>query len=136
LRVELFFCTQSLSQAGLSAQGAGVLDFLQGYLQGGKAAPQGITLAWEELSPFQARVLGKLQAAVSRGQWISYQGLAELCERPWAARAVGQVMARNPWPLLVPCHRVLAKGGKLGGFSSTLEMKKFLLQLEGVAYRQ
>ncbi|MFO8032415.1 MAG: MGMT family protein [Desulfohalobiaceae bacterium] len=136
LRLELFFCKQSLSRAGLSLQGTRILNFLQGYLNGQALGPPRITLAWEVVSEFQSRVLSGLQAAVNNGQQISYQGLAELCGRPNSARAVGRVMARNPWPLLIPCHRVLAKGGHLGGFSSGLEIKRFLLDLEGITYKE
>jgi DNA repair protein RadC len=71
---------------------------------------------------------------VRRGETVSYGQLAEMAGRPGAARSVGGFMARNRFPLLVPCHRVLAHDGGLGGFSSSggLEDKKRLLALEGV----
>ncbi|MBF0512986.1 MAG: MGMT family protein, partial [Desulfovibrionaceae bacterium] len=52
--------------------------------------------------------------------------------RPGAARAVGRVMAANPFPLVLPCHRVVGAGMKLTGFGPGLPMKKMLLELEGV----
>ena len=54
---------------------------------------------------------------------------------PHAARAVGQALGANPWPIVVPCHRVLAAGGKAGGFSAPggLRTKLRLLQIEGAA---
>lgn len=61
------------------------------------------------------------------GQTVSYGELARRAGSPRAARAVGQALARNPWPLLVPCHRVLAAGGGLGGFQGGLELKRRLL---------
>jgi len=66
------------------------------------------------------------------GETRSYGWIAEKIKQPEAARAVGQALGRNPLPIIVPCHRVLASGGGLGGFTGGLEMKKRLLRLEGV----
>jgi methylated-DNA-[protein]-cysteine S-methyltransferase len=83
------------------------------------------------LSPFAVAVV---QAArrIPVGETRSYGQLAMAAGRPRAARAVGRVMARNRTPLLIPCHRVVGSGGKLGGFSAIdgLRMKERLLQLE------
>lgn len=87
-------------------------------------------LDWELLSPFRARVLKTLLWSVPWGQTITYSRLAALAGHPGSARAVGGCMARNPWPVLVPCHRVVAAGRRLGGFSPGLEMKKDLIALE------
>ena len=65
------------------------------------------------------------------GQTLSYGELAAALGRPKAARAVGQALGRNPVPLIVPCHRILAAGGGLGGFGLGLEAKRRLLELEG-----
>ena len=73
---------------------------------------------------------------VAWGQTTTYGTLArELGAGPEAARDVGQAMARNPVPLIIPCHRVLAAGGKLGGFSAPggVTTKTHMLALEGVA---
>lgn len=70
------------------------------------------------------------------GQTTTYGAIAkELGESPEAARIVGQAMANNPVPLIVPCHRVLAAGGKIGGFSAPggSTSKAHMLALEGVA---
>jgi methylated-DNA-[protein]-cysteine S-methyltransferase len=63
---------------------------------------------------------------------ISYGELASLAGAPGAARAVGNIMAKNPLPLVIPCHRVLAAGGRIGGFSAPAgtEMKRHLLRME------
>ncbi|MDY7001990.1 MAG: MGMT family protein [Thermodesulfobacteriota bacterium] len=90
-----------------------------------------LPLAWNRLAPFSRRVLSKLAKEVPPGQTISYGGLAALAGSPGAARAVGQIMARNPWPLVIPCHRVIGTNGKLTGFGPGLAMKKYLLRLEG-----
>ncbi len=80
---------------------------------------------------FQRVVLQTLRRRVGPGKTISYGELAEVVGHPGAARAVGTAMARNPVPIVVPCHRVLASGGGLGGYGGGLEMKKTLLRLEG-----
>lgn len=78
---------------------------------------------------FQRRVLGEL-AKVRFGHTLSYGELASRVGKPGAARAVGGVMAKNPIPLVVPCHRVLAAGNKIGGFGGGLPLKRALLSLE------
>lgn len=95
----------------------------------GEAVVFDIPLDLEGGTPFQRRVR---QAArdIPRGETRSYGQLAEIAGSPRAARAVGQVMARNPVPLIIPCHRVLATDGGLGGFGGGLEMKRLLLALE------
>lgn len=67
------------------------------------------------------------------GETQSYSWIAQQIGRPRALRAVGQALARNPFPIVVPCHRVLSKDGSLGGFSGGLEMKKRLLELESTS---
>lgn len=73
--------------------------------------------------------------AIGWGETVSYGELARRTGVEGGARAIGQAMARNPWPVIVPCHRVLAAGGRLGGFSApggTLT-KERLLELEGAS---
>ena len=90
-----------------------------------------LPLAWDTLTPFSGLVLSRLAKEVPFGRTISYGGLAALAGSPKAARAVGQAMARNPWPLIVPCHRVLGADGRFTGFGPGLSMKEYLLRLEG-----
>jgi methylated-DNA-[protein]-cysteine S-methyltransferase len=87
-------------------------------------------LRWKSPAPFLASAW-KALLDVPRGCTVTYAGLAARVGRPGAARAAGQACARNPLPLFVPCHRVLASGGALGGFSGGLAWKVFLLQQEG-----
>jgi O-6-methylguanine DNA methyltransferase len=82
-------------------------------------------------TPFQ-RSVWKALLAIPRGATVSYAGIARKVGRPGAARAVGQAVGSNPVPLLIPCHRVLASGGGLGGFGGGLPMKRALLRQEGV----
>ncbi|MDH5695204.1 MAG: methylated-DNA--[protein]-cysteine S-methyltransferase, partial [Dehalococcoidia bacterium] len=63
----------------------------------------------------------------------SYAWVAEHVGKAGATRAVGQALARNPLPIIIPCHRVVANNGKLGGFSGGVEMKQRLLWLEASA---
>jgi methylated-DNA-[protein]-cysteine S-methyltransferase len=70
------------------------------------------------------------------GRTVTYGELAARAGRPHAARAVGQAMARNPVPLVVPCHRVVAADGNLGGFGGGAAMKRRLLALENVISTQ
>ena len=68
------------------------------------------------------------------GKIVSYGDLARMAGRQNAARAAGTAMANNSTPVIVPCHRVVASGGRLGGFSSGLEWKRELLSIEGVQF--
>ncbi len=81
-------------------------------------------------TPFQRRVWEALRN-VPRGQVISYGELARRVGSPGAARAVGQAMAHNPCPVVIPCHRVVGSGGSLTGFGGGLEMKARMLKMEG-----
>jgi methylated-DNA-[protein]-cysteine S-methyltransferase len=80
---------------------------------------------------FQLRVLLKIKE-LPRGRVVSYGGLAEKIGAPRAARAVGTALAKNPFPLIFPCHRVVRASGYIGNFGSGPDMKKKLLRFEGV----
>ncbi len=86
-----------------------------------------------ETTPFAARVIATVRR-IPVGEVRSYAEVAAQSGSPKASRAVGNIMARNSIPLVIPCHRVVASGGRLGGYSSPrgLGMKTRLLQLEGV----
>ncbi len=88
-----------------------------------------------EMSPsgtdFQKRVWKEL-SKIPFGETIHYGLLAERIGNPNASRAVGMANGKNPIPVIVPCHRVIGKDGSLTGFGGGLDIKKQLLQLEGV----
>ena len=83
------------------------------------------------LSPFYKSVLTACKF-VRFGQTINYGELAKKAGRPSSARAVGNALARNPLPLIIPCHRVIRSDGSLGGFSALggLSLKRKLLAHE------
>lgn len=108
-----------------------VLDRLLRYADGEPVDLRNVPVTVDHLSTFQRRVV-KACRAIPAGERRTYGELAAAAGSPGAARAVGSVMANNRFPLIVPCHRVVASGGKLGGFSSPqgLAMKRRLLELE------
>jgi methylated-DNA-[protein]-cysteine S-methyltransferase len=87
-----------------------------------------------DLPRFTAAVLDAV-ARIPFGEARSYGEIAKAVGSPKAARAVGQAVGKNPLPLLIPCHRVLASEGRIGGFGCGLSWKRFLLDLEGIATR-
>jgi methylated-DNA-[protein]-cysteine S-methyltransferase len=123
-------------QAGpATAHGAALAEALERYLAGEPASWPELPLDWDRPAPFHRKVLRALMD-LPWGAATTYGGLAALAGNRRAARAVGQAMGANPWPLVVPCHRVLAGGGRLGGFGGQgLPMKRFLLDLEGIPYK-
>ena len=84
------------------------------------------------LTPFQRNVL-ETACRIPSGQVWTYQRVAQEMHRPKSSRPVGQALASNPIPIVIPCHRVIASDGSLGGYSggSGLEAKRWLLRLEG-----
>jgi methylated-DNA-[protein]-cysteine S-methyltransferase len=82
---------------------------------------------------FTASVLASV-SDIPFGETMSYADIAGSVGNPRAARAVGQAVGANPIPIVIPCHRVLAAHGRLGGFGGGLSWKRFLLDLEGVEW--
>jgi methylated-DNA-[protein]-cysteine S-methyltransferase len=110
------------------------LERLVCYADGEPVELNDIPVSLDHLSTFQRRVV-KACRAIKAGERRTYGQLAAAAGSPGAARAVGQVMAGNRVPLIVPCHRVVASGGGLGGFSAPqgLAMKRRLLAMEAAA---
>ncbi|MDO9566329.1 MAG: methylated-DNA--[protein]-cysteine S-methyltransferase [Candidatus Desulfaltia sp.] len=104
---------------------------IQNFLEG---SPVSFSLKFIDITQcydFQKKVLLETRQ-IPRGKVISYGRLADRILAPGAARAVGSALAKNPFPLVIPCHRVVKSTGYLGNFGGGSEMKKFLLQMEGV----
>lgn len=112
------------------------IEAIRKLLRGGPDELAAIELDLSAHTPFYRRVY-ELARAIPSGETVSYGELAARAGEPAAARAVGQAMAHNPFPLIVPCHRVLAAHGRAGGFSARggVETKFRLLRIEG-AIRQ
>jgi methylated-DNA-[protein]-cysteine S-methyltransferase len=87
----------------------------------------------EACRDFQRRVLLE-ERKIPRGKASTYGRIAERVGQPKGARAVGSALATNPFPLLIPCHRAVRSNGELGGFQGGPQMKKALLELEGVRF--
>ena len=82
-----------------------------------------------DVTPFQKKVLAALQQ-IPYGGTASYGEIAEKIGNPFASRAVGQANARNPIPIVIPCHRVVGSNGTLTGFGGGIRVKQALLDLE------
>lgn len=103
--------------------------FLRDFFSGNVRPPEKIRVDWSFVSVWDQRVL-KTLGRLPPGKTMSYQGLAKLCLRPRAARAVGNALHRNPIPILLPCHRVIRKDETLGGYGGGIRWKRLLLRLE------
>lgn len=112
-----------------------VVDRLQRFANGEPVEFDSVPLSVEHLTPFGRKVVAACRR-IHWGQNRTYGELAIECGSSGAARAVGSVMAKNRYPLIVPCHRVLAAGGELGGYSAPegLNMKRRLLDRENSSW--
>jgi methylated-DNA-[protein]-cysteine S-methyltransferase len=108
---------------------------IQRFLKGDAVGFELRHIALEGCSEFQRKVL-LAEYQIPRG-WVSTYGrIARRLGVPGGARAVGQALARNPFPIIIPCHRAIRSDGQLGGFQGGLKMKQALLELEGVEVTQ
>jgi O-6-methylguanine DNA methyltransferase len=112
--------------------GSGPGEILKDYAGGGISSPDVISalpVAWDMIAGFHGRVLRET-AKIPYGRTVTYGELAAMAGSPGAARATGAALARNPWPVIVPCHRVVGEGGRLVGFGKGLPAKEALLRFE------
>lgn len=91
-----------------------------------------VPVDWRFMPDGFTREVLEITAKIGYGKVHSYGEIAEKLGKPKSARSVGGALGRNPVAIVVPCHRVVAGGGKLGGFSGGVEIKRKLLHLEGV----
>ena len=110
---------------------------MQALMRGEAADLTGVPLDWAGIGRFERTVYEATQR-IAPGHTRTYGEVAQALGEPGAARAVGVALGRNPWPLVVPCHRVLAAGGKLGGFSAPggVATKQRLLAIEAASVRR
>jgi methylated-DNA-[protein]-cysteine S-methyltransferase len=101
-------------------------------LAGTHDAMQDVPLDMTGVPPFNQRVY-ELSRCIKPGTWLTYGEVARQLGVPGAARAVGQALGHNPFAPIVPCHRILAAGGKTGGFSASggASTKMRMLEIEG-----
>jgi methylated-DNA-[protein]-cysteine S-methyltransferase len=90
-----------------------------------------VAIDWSPLRGYAREVLRRT-AEIPFGQASTYAEIAYLAGSPRGWRAAGNALGANPMPIIVPCHRVLASGGGLGGYTGGVDRKRFLLELEGV----
>jgi methylated-DNA-[protein]-cysteine S-methyltransferase len=90
-----------------------------------------LKIDWSRLEGFTRKAL-QVAARIPHGQTMSYGEVAARAGSPRAARAAGNAMGKNPFPIIVPCHRVINSDGSIGGFGGHLEHKRFLLRREGI----
>jgi len=106
-------------------------DKIGAYFEGDCVDFADILVELDELSGFSEQVLITCRQ-VEYGRTVNYGRLAELAHRPGASQAVGNILSRNPVPLIIPCHRVIRRDGKVGGFSAAggVRLKRKMLELE------
>ena len=124
--------TESTPTPSVTAAISGIRALLSGERQ----ALAEITLDTDGIPPFHRRVYEEARRILP-GHTLTYGELAHTLGKPGAARAVGQALGANPFTLIVPCHRVLAAGGRLNGFSAHggIHTKQRLLEIEGALPR-
>jgi methylated-DNA-[protein]-cysteine S-methyltransferase len=107
------------------------MERINALLAGGRDDLADLVLDLDTVAPFNRRVY-EVARAIPPGETSTYGQIARAVGEPGAARAIGRAMGDNPWPIIVPCHRVLGADGKAGGFSANggVETKARLLTIE------
>ena len=126
---ELAFLQTALCTRGVTKPHRGIEESLDDYFAGD---PRGVQ-TWPvdfRGTKFQVEVWKSLRE-IPPGQTLTYGEMARLLGHPKAARAVGMAMRANRIPLFIPCHRIIAAGGRIGGFSPGIALKRHLLTIEG-----
>ena len=120
--------------AGLPEPIARLARQIADYASGDRVDSFIISVDWSGIDPFRLDVY-RAAARLGYGETSIYGALAEAAGHKGMAREAGQALGSNPVPIIIPCHRILAAGGKLGGFSAPggVATKKLLLEREGVS---
>jgi len=111
-----------------------VADQIEAFLKGEDIRFSLEVIRFDLCSAFQQDVL-RAEYAIPRGRVSTYGLIAKAMNRPRGARAVGKALATNPFPIVIPCHRAIRSDGALGGYQGGLRMKRSLLKMEGVTFR-
>jgi methylated-DNA-[protein]-cysteine S-methyltransferase len=126
------FCGRHrLRETGVEEKNSPLIERLRAYAEGEADDFRDVPIDLHEMTAFQQKVLTQCRQ-IPFGTTLTYGELAVRAHAAGAARAVGSCMARNPLPLIIPCHRVVASGGRLGNFSAPggTALKKKLLAME------
>lgn len=116
---------------GSSAEIDSIGKKIQEFLKGSAQSFEQRLLDFSVCNPIQKKVL-EAEAKIPRG-WVStYKQIAIHIDHPKSARVVGNALAKNPFPILIPCHRAIKSNGEIGGFQGGSEMKRKLLEYEGI----
>jgi len=126
-----------IGEAPLPSYVRSAIDAMTALLRGESIDLSSIVLDMSGVQPFSRRVYDASRR-IPAGATATYGAIAERLGARGAARAVGQALGRNPFPIVVPCHRVLAAGGAMGGFSAPggVDTKRRLLEIEGAGGRK
>jgi methylated-DNA-[protein]-cysteine S-methyltransferase len=134
----LFKSSSYKSAPSVNANESGVRDIcliLSDLLRGEPVVFPLDMIDWSVTYPFQNNVL-RMEYRIPRGMVSTYGRLARKLHHPRAARAVGTALARNPFPIIIPCHRTIRSDRSLGGYAGGLAVKRRLLELEGLEFDQ
>jgi len=112
----------------------GLLDQIEAFLNGEDVRFSLDAVRLDLCPAFQRKVL-RAEYAIPRGRVSTYRLIAKRLGNPNGARAVGTALATNPFPIVVPCHRAIRSDGALGGYQGGVKMKRILLEMEGIAFR-
>jgi O-6-methylguanine DNA methyltransferase len=123
-----YYPDAALSPGGDSGLAGKTKAYILAYLTNGTPPPR-VPLDLRKGTRFDRDVWSAI-ATIAFGESRSYSQIAAQVHSPGASRAVGGACGRNPVPILIPCHRVIGSGGKLGGYSGGLDIKRALLDLE------
>jgi methylated-DNA-[protein]-cysteine S-methyltransferase len=122
-----------LAQRNTSQMITRLCQDIQSFLSGRDIVFDFESINLNKCSPFQANVL-MAEHGIPRG-WVSTYGrIAQYLCKPGGARAVGNALGNNPFPIIIPCHRAVRANGELGGYQGGLKMKRALLELEGIRF--
>ena len=117
------------SQSGSHEKAVALAESINAYFKGKPLQPPWHWMDMGGLTPLQRAVL-TATADIPYGELRSYREVAEAVDRPRAYRSVGSALAKNPFPLLIPCHRVIRSDGSYGCFGGGTDLKKRLIELE------
>src|SRR5574341_2038322 len=114
-----------------------ILESLKRYASGERVDFSSLTLDMTPLSPFERSVL-RAAREVPYGKTMSYRNVARMIGRPGAYRAAARALAKNPFPIVVPCHRIIGSDGRMRGYSAPggVALKRRLLRMEAALIRR